>query len=192
MAAIGTVRLLVCVFVETSVPPCWAGSFWHSPQKEPKGLAPGIRPRLRRDSLTPSSLQGLAAKGHPWPIASFAASMPLNPFRNDSVRPPEGGDWSCLTVLHFCPDGSHAPRGNPSSDAPRHRVVCGAKQTVGAERQRLHSHAERGNDQTIKRSTRNARSAKKNHQAPRSPSPRQEAEWRCCAGGRAAWMRREA
>ena len=26
----------------------------------------------------------------------------------------------------------------------------------------------------------------------RAPSPRQEAERRCCVGGRAAWMRREA
>lgn len=37
--------------------------------------------------------------------------------------------------------------------------------------------------------TTHARSAKKNHSATRSPSPRQEAEWRCCAGGREAGRR---
>src|SRR5690606_15091516 len=102
------VPLLIFAFVEALVPPCWAGSFWQSPQKEPKGLAPDIRPRLRRGSLTPSLLQGPAYKGHPWPFKPLAASMRLAPFRNDSVRPPEGGDWSCLKVLRFFPDGSHA------------------------------------------------------------------------------------
>ena len=126
-------------------------TYFSSRGKVGKTLAPDIRPRLRRGSLTPSLLRGLAAKGHSWPIASLAASMPLNPLRNDSVRPPEGGVWSCLKVLHSFLGGSHAPRGNPSR--------------------------------------RNARSTKKNHQAPRSPSPRQEAEWRCCAGGREAGRR---
>jgi hypothetical protein len=51
---------------------------------------PYIRPRLRRGSLTPSPLQGHAAKGHPWPIAALATSMSLNPLRGDSIRPPEG------------------------------------------------------------------------------------------------------
>ena len=41
-------------------------------------------------SLAPSSFQGHAAKGHPWPIAALAASMPLNPLHNDSTRPPDG------------------------------------------------------------------------------------------------------
>jgi len=43
-------------------------------------------------------LQGPAAKGHPWPIAALAASMPLNPFRNDSVHPPDGGFGARLNV----------------------------------------------------------------------------------------------
>jgi len=47
-------------------------------------------------SLAPSLLQGPAAKGHPWPIAALAASMPLNPLRNDSARPPERGVWRRL------------------------------------------------------------------------------------------------
>ena len=45
---------------------------------------------LRYVSLLSSPLQGPAAKGHPWPIAALAASMPLNPLRGDSTRPPEG------------------------------------------------------------------------------------------------------
>ncbi|PTC18947.1 hypothetical protein C0J26_15200 [Pseudomonas baetica] len=39
-----------------------------------------------------------------------------------------------------CDDRSHAPRGNASRDAPR------SGSEVDAERPRLHSHAERGND----------------------------------------------
>ena len=46
--------------------------------------------RFAPGSFTPSSLQGHAAKGHPWPIVALAASMPLNPFHNDSAHPPEG------------------------------------------------------------------------------------------------------
>lgn len=41
-------------------------------------------------------LRGPAAEGHPWPIAALAASMPLNPLHNDSVRPSERGNW-CRT-----------------------------------------------------------------------------------------------
>jgi len=51
---------------------------------------PRIRPRLRRGSLAPSLLRRHAAKGHPWPIAALAASMPLDRLRSDSTRPPEG------------------------------------------------------------------------------------------------------
>ena len=58
--------------------------------KETKRSSPTIRPQLRWGSLAPSSLRGHAAKGHPWPIAALAASMPLNPLRNDSARPAEG------------------------------------------------------------------------------------------------------
>ena len=46
--------------------------------------------RFAPGALTPSSLQGHASKGHPWPIVALAASLPLNPFHNDSVHPPEG------------------------------------------------------------------------------------------------------
>jgi len=49
-----------------------------------------MRVSLRSTPLVPSLLQGPAAKGHPWPIAALAASMPLNPLRNDSTRPPDG------------------------------------------------------------------------------------------------------
>src|SRR5574343_561442 len=55
-----------------------------------KKAHPIIRPRLRRGSFAPSLFRGHAAKGHPWPIAALAASMPLNPLHNDSTRPPDG------------------------------------------------------------------------------------------------------
>jgi hypothetical protein len=77
--------------LKLQVSPLTASPFWQTPQKEPKGLAPAIRVSLRSTSLTPSLLQGPAAKGHPWPIAALAASMPLNPLHNDSVWPSEGG-----------------------------------------------------------------------------------------------------
>ena len=51
---------------------------------------PRIRPRLRRGSLVPSLLQGRAPKGRPCPFGALAASMPLDPLRIDSTRPPEG------------------------------------------------------------------------------------------------------
>ena len=46
--------------------------------------------RFAPGSFAPSPFQGHAAKGHPWPIAALAASMPLNPFHGDSTHPPEG------------------------------------------------------------------------------------------------------
>ncbi len=60
----------------------------------PKGTkrsCPYIRPRLRRGSLASVTLRGHAAKGHPWPIAALAASMPLNPLHVTCSRPPERG-----------------------------------------------------------------------------------------------------
>jgi len=36
--------------------------------------------RFAPGSFAPSPFQRHAAKGHPWPIAALAASMPLNPF----------------------------------------------------------------------------------------------------------------
>ncbi len=54
--------------------------------------------RCAQGSFAPSPFQGHAAKGHPWPIASLAASMPLNPFHVDSAHPSERGDWWRLLV----------------------------------------------------------------------------------------------
>ena len=56
--------------------------------KVTKTLRPIIRPRLRRGSLIPSPFQRPAAKGHPWPIAALAASIPLNLLHDDSIHPP--------------------------------------------------------------------------------------------------------
>ena len=72
--------------------------FGSRPKRNQKGLPRHPALRFAPGSFAPSPFQGHAAKGHPWPIASLAASMPLNPLRNDSVRPTEGGSWSCLMV----------------------------------------------------------------------------------------------
>jgi len=73
--------------VQALIPPCWADSFWQSPQKV-LPLHPALR--FAPGSFAPSPFQGYAAKGHPWPIAALAASMPLNPFHGDCAHPPEG------------------------------------------------------------------------------------------------------
>jgi len=61
--------------------------------------APDIRPctslRYVPGSFAPSLLQGHAAKGHPWPIAALAASLPLNPFHTDSAHPADGTVSPC-------------------------------------------------------------------------------------------------
>src|SRR5690606_2025008 len=54
--------------------------------------------RCAQGSFVPSLLQGSAYKGHPWPFKPFAASLPLNPLRNDSTHPPERGGWCRLMV----------------------------------------------------------------------------------------------
>ncbi len=68
----------------------YGGSLLAVAPKVTKKSCPGIRVSLRSTPLVPSLLQGHAAKGHPWPIAALAASMPLNPFHNDSIRPADG------------------------------------------------------------------------------------------------------
>jgi len=55
-------------------------TFFGKRPKEGKGLAPDIRFfAYAKNSLVEAKFQGHAAKGHPWPIAALAASMPLNP-----------------------------------------------------------------------------------------------------------------
>src|SRR3990167_11110532 len=73
-----------------TVPPLRRLTFGKRPKSKQKALPLASGPTAS-GSLAPSLLQGPAAKGHPWPIAALAASMPLNPLRNDSTRPPERG-----------------------------------------------------------------------------------------------------
>jgi len=103
-------------------------------------------------SLAPSLFQGPAAKGHPWPIAALAASMPLNPLHNDSTRPPDGASGVACEIA--ATERSHAPRGNAFGDAPRQAfgrwqisVAALYLVVIDAERLGLRYHAERGNDQ---------------------------------------------
>jgi hypothetical protein len=71
-------------------------------------------PGLASSSLRGPDLGGPPTKGHPWLIAALgfgilrrstsyihvvvAASMPLNPLHNDSVRPSEGAVGADLSV----------------------------------------------------------------------------------------------
>ena len=69
---------------------------WPAPPKGTKRSCPCIRVSLRSASLTPVTLQGPAATGHPcrWrprPNAALAASMPLNPLHATCARPPGRG-----------------------------------------------------------------------------------------------------
>jgi len=103
-----------------SFPSC----FWHlfrpagrvpfgsRPKRNQKGLPRHPALRFAPGSFAPSPFQGHAAKGHPWPIAALAASMPLNPFHGDSAHPPERGGWCCRSVQkkQIKPKSSRATR----------------------------------------------------------------------------------
>ncbi|VFB19428.1 Uncharacterised protein [Pseudomonas fragi] len=78
-------------------------------QKEPKGPRPIVRPSLRSGSLAPALLRGPAATGHPWPIAALPASMPVDPLRRTSSRPPgRAGRSKALR-----PEAADRPTGRP-------------------------------------------------------------------------------
>ena len=72
-------------------------TFGNCPKSNQKVLPLHTALRCASGSGAPSLLQGPAAKGHPWPIATLAASMPLYLLRNDYVQPPERGDWCRLS-----------------------------------------------------------------------------------------------
>ena len=75
---------------EVKVSPLRRGTFVKQPQKYPKRPCPCVRPSLRSGSLTPVPLRGHAVTGHPWPNTALPASMPVDPLRETSSRPPEG------------------------------------------------------------------------------------------------------
>ena len=50
---------------------------------------------LRSASRIPSLLRGHAAMGRPWPSATLAASMLLNPLHNNYIWPAGKGRWRC-------------------------------------------------------------------------------------------------
>ena len=72
------------------VPPLRRVPFGKQPQKEPKRPCPSVRPSLRSGSLATVPLRGHAVTGHPWPNTALPASMPVDPLRRTSSRPPEG------------------------------------------------------------------------------------------------------
>ena len=74
-------------------------SLFPNAEKVTKNAVP-LHPALRfaPGSFAPPLLQGSAYKGHPWPYKPFAASMRLNPLRNDSTHPPERGIQCRLLV----------------------------------------------------------------------------------------------
>ncbi len=85
-------HLLPCLFDGRGFAPDGRVTFSLLVQRESnqRESTPRIRPRLRRGSLVSSLLQGHAPKGRPCPFGALAASMPLDPLRIDSTRPPEG------------------------------------------------------------------------------------------------------
>ena len=134
------------------VPPLRRLTFGKRPKSKQKVLPLAFGP-TSSGSLAPSLLQGHAAKGHPWPIASLAASMPLNPLHNDSTRPPDGAFgvvWEIGAPTVIVPT---LCVGTPSEDAPRPALDLWQRfvdvldlALIDAERRELRSHAERGND----------------------------------------------
>jgi hypothetical protein len=83
--------LAIAESLEGLVSPCWASHFFQALKKVSKNALPlHPAPRFARGSFAPSPLQGSAYKGHQRPYKPFAASLRLNPLRNDSAHPPEG------------------------------------------------------------------------------------------------------
>ncbi|MNZ72399.1 hypothetical protein D3C78_907780 [compost metagenome] len=83
-----------------------------------KNACPTIRVRLRRTSLLPSSFQGHASKGRPWPYEALATSMSLNPLHDDSTRPPEGAGRCCLSGSGRRRVGYRFAQRQPTNSAP--------------------------------------------------------------------------
>ena len=161
---------------------CWLSSWlrhgFRPAGRVPFGIAPkGTKRSSPRHPASPAArfphsiiAPGAGVQGPSWPFTPLAASMRLAPFHNDSVRPPEGSVRRCLKLR--CT--------NPSPAGGRGQGEGGAGQPLTPTL----SPAGRGS-----RAIKSARTQQPpSHQATRSPSPRQEAEWRCCAGGRAARM----
>ncbi len=77
-------------------------SLFSNAKKVSKNACPctglGVPGSLRSTSLIPSSFRGPAYKGHPWPFTPLAASMPLAPLHEDSIRPSERGVLCRLVV----------------------------------------------------------------------------------------------
>jgi hypothetical protein len=69
-----------------SVPPLRRVTFGKGAPKVTKRSSSRFGPPSS-DSLTPATLRGHAAIGHPWPGAASAASMPRCPLRAACVRP---------------------------------------------------------------------------------------------------------
>ena len=59
-------------------------------QSNQNASAPAYGPRCAQVSLAPVPLRGHAVTGHPWPNTALPASMPVDPLRETSSRPPEG------------------------------------------------------------------------------------------------------
>ena len=62
----------------------------NSHKSKQKGLAPAYGPRFAQVPLAPIPLRGHAVTGHPWPSTALPASMPVDPLRETSTRPPDG------------------------------------------------------------------------------------------------------
>ena len=62
----------------------------NSHKSKQKGLAPAYGPRCAQVPLAPVPLRGHAVTGHPWPNTALPASMPVDPLRETSTRPPDG------------------------------------------------------------------------------------------------------
>ncbi len=101
--------------------------------------------------------------GLPWPSTALAASMPLNPLHTDSAHPPDGTLSPCM-ALNRSPDEIRGCLDMKAviPDFIRATTADGIFQSLQFD----------SYSQEFRKSAR----------------PRQEAEWRCRAGGRAAWM----
>ena len=120
------------------VPPLRRVTFSKRRKSNQKGLPyhTAASPRLG-GSLTPALSWGHAATGHPWPIAALPASMPVDPLRRTSSRPPGRAGRSkkhCAT---------RRPTGRPFGAS-----VCYTISVAAAEERRLRSATKSSQNQT--------------------------------------------
>ena len=149
------------------------------------GLAPAYGPRCAQVSLTPVPLRGHAVTGHPWPITALPASMPGEPLRRTSTRPPEGAGRSKAMPA----EAADRPACLAARSARLAHLLCGsglARDASGAVFELNRADAIASKPAPTEEMCESRRPRRQTGRPPRRAllliyRPLREAEWRFCA-----------